>query len=501
VKIRRFPNQASSKLNAPLNGKRLRRRALLRRSIAVAGSALLAGAWRTRSGLAGNAPSPTGRVVLPGDPDYDAARHDFNQRFDVYPQAIVYCQSTADVSNAIGWARSQHLPLAVRAGGHSYEAFSLSPGVVVDISEMNAVSIDVDRQRVTAQPGVKLLSLYRTLAPFGLALSGGTCETVGLGGLTLNGGIGFLTRKWGATSDNLLGLQIVDAQGNILRASDSENPDLFWACRGGGGSFGLVTETTLQVHPVDTVTVLDLAWPNDQAATVLSAWQSLAPFWPDELTTSLQIFGGPTRMATLDGLYLGDRAALQPLLDSFFAAAPPTKDDITQMSYLESAEHFSGQSPLPYFKAKSNYAVSPLQPSAIKTIVQWMRASPNDTATLEIQAYGGAVNRIAPDATAFPHRGTLFSMQYIIHWSDPVDEPANMAWISDFYAAMRPFVSGYAYSNMCDVDLEDWQHAYYAGNFDRLVAVKSTYDPENIFHFAQSIPVAGEIRSTLRLRG
>jgi FAD/FMN-containing dehydrogenase len=355
---------------------------------------------------------------------------------------------------------------------------------------MNAVSVDTATRQVIAQPGVKLLSLYRTLAPYGLTISGGTCETVGLGGLTVGGGIGFLTRKWGATVDNLLELELIDATGKILRADPSQNADLYWACRGGGGSFGVVTEMTLQAHPVETVTVLALAWPLDQAASALTAWQDLAPYWPDELTTSPQLNGTPSGRLTFDGLFLGDRATLLPLLDPFFAAAPPSKAEITEMSYLESAEHFSGQSPLPYFKAKSDYVVAPLSAAAIQTVMTWMASSPNPSSALQFQAYGGAVNRIASDATAFPHRGTLYSMQYITHWSDPADEPANMAWIRDFYAAMRPFVSGYAYSNMCDLDLEDWQHAYYASNFERLVDIKGQHDPDNVFRFAQSIPVA-----------
>lgn len=457
---------------------------------AAAGVALAATPWRLRAGGAGgDAPALTGRVVLSGDPDYDADRMDFNQRFDVHPQAIVYCQTSADVANAVAWARSQKLPLAVRCGGHCYEAFSLSPGIVIDLSDMNAVDVDPDRMRVVAQPGIRLLALYRQLAPYGITVPGGTCETVGLGGLTLGGGIGFLTRKWGTTSDNLVGLEMVDGSGRILHASDSENPDLFWACRGGGGSFGVVTQMTLQAQAIGNVTVLDLAWSLDQASAVLDSWQNLAPFWPDELTTSLQINGTAAGTLTLDGLFLGDPGTLQPLVDPFFAAAPPSKREIAEMTYLEAAEHFSGQSPLPYFKAKSDYVTQSLSPDAIGTIVRWIASAPNAAAALQLQAYGGAVNRIAADATAFPHRSTLFNLQYIAHWSQASEEAANMQWIRGFYGEMRPFVSGAAYSNMCDVDLPDWQHAYYGDNYQRLVAVKSVYDPDDVFHFAQSIPV------------
>ncbi len=293
----------------------------------------------------------------------------------------------------------------------------------------------------------------------------------------LGGGIGFLTRMRGATSDNLLGLELVDARGRLLRADDSQNADLFWACRGGGGSFGVVT-------------VLDLVWSLAQAASALSAWQVLAPFWPDELTSSLQINGTPDGAVTLDGLFLGDMPGLQPLLDSFLAAAPPSKVHLMGMTYLEAAEHFSGELPLPSFMAmaKSDYVVAPLPAAAIDVLLQWLAISPNEEAALQFQAYGGAVNRVPSDATAFPHRQTLFSMQYITHWADPGDEAASTAWLRGFYAAMCPYVSGAAYSDMCDLGLTDWQHAYYGANHERLVAVKSVYDPDDVFHFVQSIP-------------
>jgi len=443
--------------------------------------------------LSAQVPGLSGRVVRPDDPAYEAARRDFNQRFDVYPQAIVYCRTSADVANAVAWARSQKLPLAVRSGGHSYEAFSLSSGLVVDLSDMSDVDVDQTRRRVVAQPGIRLLPFYRALAPYGLTVAGGTCEGVGLGGLTPGGGIGFLTRQWGATIDNLIGLEMVDATGQVIRADESRNPDLFWACRGGGGSFGIITEMTFQASPVDDVTVIRMEWPRDQVGRALFAWQSLAPFWPDELTTSLDVNGPPSGSASLDGLYLGGTSALQNVLAPLLAASQPSRVDITTMSYLESAERFSGQSKLPFFfKAKSDYALSPLEPEAVETIRDRLAASPDTvgqaSTSVQFQAYGGAVNRVPADATAFPHRSALLSMQYLAHWSDPADESASLTWIRDFYSAMGPFVSGYAYSNMCDLDLQDWPHAYYGANIDRLIQVKTRYDPSNLFRFAQSIP-------------
>jgi FAD/FMN-containing dehydrogenase len=436
----------------------------------------------------GRPPHLTGHVVLPSDRDYDTARLDFNQRFDVFPQAIVYCQSAPDVASAVRWARARNVPISVRSGGHSYEAFSLGPGLVIDLGHLNGVVVDSARGIVVAQPGIRLLDFYRALSTHGVTVPGGTCAGVGLGGLTLGGGVGFLTRKWGLTSDNLLELELVDAWGNRRRASDAVNADLFWACRGGGGSFGIVTALTFATHPIGDVAIFELEWPFARAGAVLAAWQQLAPFWPDELTASLEINAATTGTITSEGVWLGSEGDLRARLQPLVAAAPPGRADIATMPYIDAAERFSAQSTLPYFKAKSDYAGALLSAAAIDTIVRFMAASPTPHATVQFQAYGGAANRVAVADTAFPHRDRLFSLQYIAHWRDPRDEPACVAWIRDFYAAMRPFVSGDAYSNMCDVDLEDWPRAYYGANFARLVAVKGRYDPEDRFHFAQSIP-------------
>ncbi len=434
------------------------------------------------------APRLTGRVVLPSDTAYDTDRFDFNKRFDLFPQIIVYCQNALDVGNGVRWARSRNLPITVRSGGHSYEAFSLGPGLVIDLSDLNRIAVDRSRGTVVAQPGIRLLDFYRALSVHGVTVPGGTCAGVGLSGLTLGGGVGFLTRKWGLASDNLRSLELVDASGRRITASDSHNPDLFWACRGGGGSFGIATALIFETHPIGEVAVFDCEWPFDRAGAVLAFWQQQAPFWPDELTASLEINGTGPGTVTSEGLWLGRETELRALLQPLLAAAPTDRVNIITTSYIDATAKFSGQSTMPYFKAKSDYARAPLGPEAIEIIRHFMAASPTPHATIQFQAYGGAVNRIPATATAFPHRDSLFSIQYIIHWSDPIDGPPSFTWIRDFHAAMRPYVSGHAYSNMCDLDLDDWPHAYYSVNLQRLVEVKTRYDPDNVFHFAQSIP-------------
>jgi FAD/FMN-containing dehydrogenase len=473
----------------PRSDGQLSRRQALRRLAGLAATATPVAGRLGGAEARGLGPPLTGRVVTPSDPEYDTARFDDNKRFDVFPVAIAYCRGALDVSHAVLWARARKVPISVRSGGHSYEAFSIGPGLVIDLTEMNQVAVDPARGMVVAQPGIRLLEFYRTLSAHGVTVPGGTCASVGLGGLTLGGGVGFLTRKWGLTSDNVRRVELVLASGQRVTASETDHSDLLWACRGGGGSFGIVTALHLEARPIGEVAIFECRWPFERAAAVLAAWQQQAPFWPDELTASLEINGTTAGTVTSEGIWLGSQAALRELLQPLLSAAPPERSEVSTMPFVDAATRFSDESTVPYFKAKSDYARGLLSLAAIETIVHFMATSPTTDASIQFQAYGGAVNRVPADASAFPHRDTLFSLQYLVRWSDPSDAPSRFAWIGDFHAAMWPYVSGGAYSNMCDVDLDDWPRAYYGDNFPRLVDVKRRYDPHDVFHFAQSIPI------------
>src|SRR5262249_8702527 len=226
--------------------------------------------------------------------------------------------------------------------------------------------------------------------------------------------------------------------------------------------------------------VFSLEGPLGEAGRVLAGWQQLAPWWPDELTVVLEIYGTAAGRVTCDGLFLGDQAELFALLAPLLAAGSTRQISAQSMPYLEAAQHYSGESTEPYFKAKSDYALAPLSAEAIATVVQFMGMAPRPENSIQFQPYGGAIDRVPVAATAFSHRaGTLFSMQYLAHWSSEAEGPASLGWIGDFYAAMHPYVSGYAYSNNCDADLADWPRAYYGTNLERLVEVKTRYDPRN----------------------
>jgi FAD/FMN-containing dehydrogenase len=387
---------------------------------------------------------------------------------------------------------------------------------------MSAVTVDVGAGTATAGAGARLIDVYAALAGYGLALPAGTCPTLGLAGMALGGGVGVLARKLGLTCDNLLAAQIVLADGRLLACDAQHDPDLFWALRGGGGgNFGVVTSFTFRVYPLDSLALCTLNWPWGVAADVLNAWQTWAPQAPDELWSSCQLQATSDKssdpVVQVNGVYMGAsgslEALLEPLLNGIDAA--PTRRYVWQAGLLEAmlyeancASFSVGQCHLPSqdpngllgrstFRSKSDYFTQILPRQGLENLINAIsacQASPTlRLGGLGIDAFGGAINRVPADATAFVHRDALFSIQYAATWyaSDPTriaDE--NTRWLSDMWQAMRPYASGSAYQNYIDPDLPDWQQAYYGANLPRLQRVKAAYDPGDFFHFAQSIPPA-----------
>ncbi len=452
----------------------------------------------------------TGRVVLPGDPDYDRFRMASNQRFDIRPSAIVFCQTVDDVANAVKWARENGVQISMRAGSHSYEALCLSEGIVIDVSDMNRIQIDKVKKTAVVEAGTQLMPLYEALWLEGLTLPGGSCATVGIAGLTLGGGYGLLSRQMGLTCDSLLGVKMVNAKGEMITANATQNSDLFWASRGGGGgNFGVVTSLTFKLHSIGDVAIYTMEWPWQQIREVIAVWQKWAPNVADGLTCVLKLFGKGTGKIASTGLFVGSKQKLDELLAPLKSVGTPSKFTIETVSYIEAARRFAGvkdirtqklwmvhwrslpQTPQIKFKAKSDYAFQPLSNQAIETIVRFLTMVPSGSDLIQFDSYGGAIARVPKQATAFAHRaGTLFSIQYMVYWRQASEQDKCLKWIRDFHAAMRPYVSGAAYRNYCDLDLTNWEQAYYGSNFPSLVKVKAAYDPENIFYHAQSIPPA-----------
>jgi FAD/FMN-containing dehydrogenase len=462
--------------------------------------------------LAGE-PVLTGDVVWPADPRYDEAREDYNSRFDVHPRVIVFCLDVEDVRNAVRWAVFHDVRIRPRCGRHSYEGWSLAEdGIVVDVSRMDAVRVDHAAGTARVEAGIDLWPLYQALWNDGqVTIAGGSCPTVGISGLVLGGGFGLLGRWLGVTCDALLSVEMVTAAGESVRADEHENADLFWACRGGGGgNFGIATAFTFRVTPIGDVSIYNVVWDWKDLPSVLRAWQKWAPVVDDRLTSILKLAAESSGTISSIGQFVGEGEELRQLLRPLIAAALPQSVEVKTIPYIEAVEHFAGIKPgherwaahwgnhlsaseVPGanpFKNTSAYAYDLFGPDAIDRIVAALKSVPNDNGLVQLDAYGGAVERVAPDATAFYHRrGVLWNMQFQAYWTDPSEQDENIAWVEGFRRAMLPFTRG-AYANYIDRDIADWPVQYYGGNFARLTKVKRAWDPGQVFRYPQSIPPA-----------
>jgi FAD/FMN-containing dehydrogenase len=504
-----------------LAGRGLDRRRFLARGVGLAAAAAAGGTgWSlVRDALGAVDPRLRalarelgGPVLVPGSTAYARARRVYNERFDgVHPLGIAQPASRDDVRAIVRWAARTGVQLAIRSGGHSYAGYSTTSGLVVDLARFGALALDAGGN-LTAGAGARLVDIEARLAGHGRALPSGSCATVGIGGLALGGGVGLASRKLGTTSDNLVSVGIVTADGRYRTCSERENPDLFWACRGGGGgNFGVATRFVFRTHPVSSVSYFFASWPWTQVVEVVRAWQAFAPHAPDELFSICAVETGegePT--VRCFGQFLGGEAALRRLLRPLTSVAGVRLT--TGMSSYLSAQlrwagclgltvaqcHLAGETPggvlaRARFAGKSDYVDEPLSPAAVRTIASWIERAQRGTfgsGALLFDSYGGALNRPRPDATAFVHRNALCSAQYLAYWAAPSRAADALAWIRAFHGAMRPHVSGFAYQNYIDRDLVTWAHAYYGANYPRLRAVKRAVDPERLFRFAQGVQPA-----------
>ncbi|PIH06139.1 FAD-binding oxidoreductase [Clostridium combesii] len=440
-------------------------------------------------------PKLTGRIITPKDPQYNSDRQDFNTFFNKFPLVIVYAQKTQDVSNAVRWARYWNVPIRIRSGGHSYEAFSLlDAGIVIDVSEMTQTDIEYKCGTATVQTGIRNFALYKTLGSEGLVVPSGVCPTPGIGGVTLGGGHSILSRPWGLTLDHLLELEMVDANGNVLHASADHNPDLFWASRGGGGgNFGICTSFRFRTHPIDTVGFAEISWDLKDLKPVLRTWQEYTtPDADERLTPTLFIASGEQTALLMQGVFLGSAKELRQLLQPLLRAGSPQKVTIKEVPWLEAAELTAAPqpgTPLP-FKSVGPYLYHLLPNQGITTTECFINKAPsNSTVSVFLHGLGGAVASVPSWDTAYIYRRALSNMSLFATWSKPEGAAACIRWVENFRQAMLPFTRG-VYVNTPDLSIKDWPKAYYGSHFHRLTRVKDKYDPENLFTFPQSIPPA-----------
>jgi FAD/FMN-containing dehydrogenase len=493
-------------VSGELRPDRYNRRELIQRGAGAAlGLGVSTAGWRVAAAraavdprLAALARVLDGDLVVPSDATYGQARALWNPRFDgIRPLAIAYVATVADVRRAIKWAKGYRVDFAVRSGGHSFGGFSTTTGLVLDLSRLSNIDLRPDGSAQVGA-GARLGQVYEALWTGGRAVPLGSCPTVGVSGLTLGGGHGFSSRALGLACDNVVGTEILTADGRVRLCDDRNHPDLFWALRGGGvESYGVVTKLLFRTHPVGIVTTVNLEWPWSEATKAILAWQGFAPSAPDALSCVLPLSppataGAPPRIS-LNGQVFGTRdealAILRPLTD----VVPPMKVTAVQRPFIVAVHYFAGGNPpRRSYAAKSNYGLKPLPAAALDVIVGAVEAAARDRrlASTEVAlfAHGGAINRVGRDATAFVHRNALFSIRYTAFWDAPAGTTAaNRAWLRSTHAAMQPYVTG-AVTNYADPDLVDWRTAYYGSHLKRLVAVKRRYDPGNLFRFAQSIP-------------
>lgn len=443
-----------------------------------------------------------GRVVVPRG----SASLVYNTRFDGRrPDAVVQVRDTADVAAAVRWANRFDVRVVARSGGHSYAGYcTTADGVVLDLSRLRGIR--VSRGRVTVGPAAQLIDVQRALTRRGVTVPSGSCPTVGIAGLALGGGHGLAGRRFGLTSDNLLAARVVTADGRVRHVDADTNEDLLWALRGGGGgNFGIVTSLTLRTHRAAGAAYFFVSWPWSQAGEALAAWQRFAPEAPPALTSILSLSttgAGSPRVSAL-GQYFGEVSALRRLVRPLTRVAGASLRTGSS-SYFTMVLRWAGcldgglpachRSTRSSFYAKSDYFDEPLGPRGRAKMIDWIerrqRAPSLGSGALLLDAYGGALNRPAADATAFVHRDMLFSLQYLAYFSGAAAGRASRRWMNGAWRALRPHASGEAYQNYIDPDLDGWQRAYYGSNLARLREIKQRVDPDFRFRFPQAIPPA-----------
>jgi FAD/FMN-containing dehydrogenase len=436
----------------------------------------------------------------------------WHQFMDVRPEAVVLCATPADVAETIRFARRVGAVTVARGGGHCFAGRSSTRGILIQLSEMHSVSV---RDGVaTVQAGALLGDIYERLDGLGLTIAAGACPSVGIAGLTLGGGLGILGRRYGLTSDQLVGAQVVLAEGRVVDCDEDREPDLFWALRGaGGGQVGIVTSLVFRTVPADDLTCFKLTWPYRQAAAAIELWQAWAPDAPDELAASLLVnaTGFEEPVVTLFGAMLGTATATAHTLDQLVARlGDPLSTTLEQMSHAAAkrflAEHAPGaerQDGTPEAESsqprvmfsKSEFFRRPLPADAIAALVDSFVAErvPGQVRELDFTPWGGAYNRMRADATAFVHRSERFLLKHaaVLGGSASSQErDAARDWLVRSWSLVHAHGSGGVFPNFPDPDLADWARAYHGINYERLTHIKARYDRNNLFRFHQSLPPA-----------
>lgn len=434
-----------------------------------------------------------GHLLLAGEEGYDSARLIWNRAFDRKPALIARCAGAADVTEAVNFARERGLLTAVRGGGHSLSGQSVcDSGLIIDLSLMNGIRIDPLAKSARVEPGVRLAAVDQEAQAFGMVVPLGTVSDTGAAGLTLGGGFGRLTRRHGLACDNLVAADVVTADGRFLKASLTQNPDLLWALRGGGGNFGVVTSFQYRLHALGPMVFGgSVLYPFTQARELLRGYSDFIATAPDELAVSVYLVPTPDhqRVVTFDVCYCG------PVADGERAVAPlrklgkPLKDNLGPISYVETQRSGDADNPPGRYYIKGGY-VRTLTPALCSSIVESFEASPLDNVAVVFAHVGGAISRVKPDATAFWHREPNHEVILIGFWDEPAGAEHTIQSVRGVWRPIEPLTTGYYINHGGYDESERRIRENYGDNYARLAILKKRYDPLNLFRLNANIKPA-----------
>jgi FAD/FMN-containing dehydrogenase len=440
------------------------------------------------------AASLRGQLLRPGEEGYDTARRIWNAMIDRSPALIARCAGSADVVRSVNFARYHGLLLSVRGGGHNVSGNAVCDGgLMIDLSPMKSIRVEPARSTARAEAGCTWRDLDHETQAFGLATTGGIIPTTGIAGLTLGGGLGWLMRKHGLSCDNLISTDMVTADGRLVTASATDNSDLFWAARGGGGNFGVVTSFEYRVHPVGQVLGGMVAHSLERAREALKFLREFAPSAPDDLCTMAAFVTGPdgAKLLAIFVCYSGPIAEGERVLKPLRAFGRPVADGITAMPYVRLQSLLEPGFPPGRLNFWKSSFLRELSDDAIDILVDGFSRVPSPTSAMAIEQLGGAVSRVKDDATAFAHRSALFNLLIVGIWSDPAENRKHTEWVRGLWDAMQPYSTGGVYVNYLGGDVDEGadrvRAAYGHDKYQRLLALKRKYDPDNVFRLNQNI--------------
>jgi FAD/FMN-containing dehydrogenase len=441
-----------------------------------------------------------GEVVLPGDMSYEQTRKIWNGMIDKRPAIIVRCYGTSDVMKAVRFARDQGLTVSVRGGGHNVAGNAVCDGgMMIDLSGMKSVRVDHLRRTARVEPGASWRQFDLETQAFGLAATGGLVSSTGVAGFTLGGGIGWLVRKHGLALDNLISVDVVTANGELLTASMSENTDLFWGVRGGGGNFGIVASFEFQLHPVGPIVLGGLiAYRAEDGQALLRFHREFVKDAPDELTTLLVYLTAPPlpflpkevhgkHLVAIVLCYCGKVEEGERILAPLRKFGKPVADVIQPIPYTVLQSMLDEAAPAGIQNYWKSTYISGLSDDAIDRILSFGNTITSPLSAIHVHQLGGAMRRIGDDATAFSHRDAPFVLNIVSAWRDPSENDVHVKWTRDFFDAMQKFATGAYINFLGDEGADRVKEAYEEEKYRKLVVLKNKYDPTNFFHLNQNI--------------